>query len=740
MSYEPEDWLITFDDFKDKDGKPFRDGRPFGDGTEMALRVKDGKYPWDKGCIVEPLVGGYLTMKAIRESFETIINEAINSGIPFGQERGHVYIAGWRLNANRDMSENFDPDEDYSLRTAFGLIRRMMEKGIKVRILLWMPPDPYLVDPFEEHIKAHIYLAKLVQSLNDQLKYNYNLTDDIGVVFLDSRLAERCASTASHHQKFIVIRGLQTHVAFCGGVDLAYTRRDFPDYNGDWQSGSGIPKHYEQVGYPNKLSEGQMGSDLPKIYESYGNKRHIWHDQHLKLHGPIVSTLENIFRIRWSIPTLKNDFHYILKVHEDGEEVPINKFGSIISSSETAFKEEDVFKEFDMTNKVDIAFDNYYKSGSLEVWSQGKRLMHSFSPKSGYVWITSTYAPSILRPLDLFKIKRITVKYKKDIIQPLSEVKTIAEISSSNTSIVQPWQTIPLRERALGNYANLTSDLSGTLTKVPYMRGEFSIMAGISKACLNASQMVFIVDQYFWSVPYANLLAKRLKSDSDNKLHVIIILPPYSDQLTKLNATYQHDLRRRALLPLNDPQIRQRVRVYALWKDKVNGGKGIYCHAKVQLFDDALLICGSSNINRRSYTVDTELTCAIMNKQLVQNHYRTLWNYLFNNNETNDQDFIPFPAISFTEENWGSRLFNEFYDASQHGIGIRTKIFLDPWMNNSVMPDGTLRINLVNTNPFVDINNPSGLDKAVGEPIPTITLFDIVKRIEGEKSDSMRRQ
>jgi phosphatidylserine/phosphatidylglycerophosphate/cardiolipin synthase-like enzyme len=41
-------------------------------------------------------------------------------------------------------------------------------------------------------------------------------------------------------------------------------------------------------------------------------------------------------------------------------------------------------------------------------------------------------------------------------------------------------------------------------------------------------------------------------------------------------------------------------------------GTPIYVHAKVCVVDDVWLTCGSDNFNRRSWTSDSELTCAVV--------------------------------------------------------------------------------------------------------------------------------
>jgi hypothetical protein len=331
---------------------------------------------------------------------------------------------------------------------------------------------------------------------------------------------------------------------------------------------------------------------------------------------------------------------------------------------------------------------------------------------------------------------RITVQYKKIAIAPLEEPQPVDKITDGRSAIVQPWQTIPLRETALGNYGKITPDSEGKGPTVPYMRGEFSVMAGLNKPCMRAKQMILIFDQYFWSVPYAKLLAFELASR--NSLHLIIVLPPISDQLYAMNARCQHYLRKRALLELDKDGIRGRVRVYSLWKDRSeeDGGRGVYCHAKVQLFDDALLVCGSSNLNWRSYTVDTELTCAVMNRRVVQDHYKSLWEYLFSR---------PFPTdITFAEDElWGKKLFEKFHEAHSQTQDPEPKTYLDPWRIGWVqLPNNAKRSNILPEAErwLIGINSPSGLNLAVGRPVKTTNLRDIVERIEGPGSEAFRKQ
>ena len=94
-------WLLGWND------PSGTDGRPWGTGTQVALRAQHNHPPWDAGCQVEPLIGGYATMSAIREALKVTIaaaGHAAAAGAAIG-ERGLVYLADWRINALRDLSD-----------------------------------------------------------------------------------------------------------------------------------------------------------------------------------------------------------------------------------------------------------------------------------------------------------------------------------------------------------------------------------------------------------------------------------------------------------------------------------------------------------------------------------------------------------------------------------------------------------------------------------------------------------
>ena len=197
---DPKQWFLQF--------SPAGDGRPWGDWTAMAKRQAAKADPWDAGCLVTPLVGGFWAMSAMRNALEKAINNAKRSSLPAGQ-KGHVYITGWRLNALRDLSEtnpwktsDWGPASYPSVtdQTAIGLILRMMQEGIKVRVLIWLPPAGWVADKIAgmaAHREDHIYIAHTIQKENENLvatKPEFAAADPIGVCALAAIASTICSS------------------------------------------------------------------------------------------------------------------------------------------------------------------------------------------------------------------------------------------------------------------------------------------------------------------------------------------------------------------------------------------------------------------------------------------------------------------------------------------------------------------------------------------------------------------
>ncbi len=142
----------------------------------------------------------------------------------------------------------------------------------------------------------------------------------------------------------------------------------------------------------------------------------------------------------------------------------------------------------------------------------------------------------------------------------------------------------------------------------PFARdGERSVARSYEKAFARASRLVYLEDQYLWSVRAADLLSKALRRSPE--LRLIAVIPMLPDQDGRLS-TPPNLVSRGKVLELLRKAGGDRVAVYGLENHQ---GTPVYVHAKVCAIDDEWVTVGSDNLNRRSWTHDSEVTCAVVN-------------------------------------------------------------------------------------------------------------------------------
>ena len=129
----------------------------------------------------------------------------------------------------------------------------------------------------------------------------------------------------------------------------------------------------------------------------------------------------------------------------------------------------------------------------------------------------------------------------------------------------------------------------------PFARGgERSVARGYSKALARADELVYIEDQYLWSVDVARAFVENLQRSPE--LRVIAVLPQVPDQAGRLSRVPEQ-LGRLKALRLLQRAGGDRVAVYGL---ENHAGTPVYVHAKVCVMDDCWATIGSDNFNRRS--------------------------------------------------------------------------------------------------------------------------------------------
>ncbi|OZC52988.1 phospholipase [Rhodococcus sp. RS1C4] len=140
-------------------------------------------------------------------------------------------------------------------------------------------------------------------------------------------------------------------------------------------------------------------------------------------------------------------------------------------------------------------------------------------------------------------------------------------------------------------------------------QGEFSAARAYAKVLRRARELVYVEDQYLWSVDVARVFAAALRRSQD--LRLVIVVPKHLDDdsaITIPSALLGHS----AALDVIRDAGGDRVLVLDLENDR---GIPVYVHSKVCIVDDVWAAVGSDNFNRRSWTHDSELTAAIVDDE-----------------------------------------------------------------------------------------------------------------------------
>ncbi len=137
-------------------------------------------------------------------------------------------------------------------------------------------------------------------------------------------------------------------------------------------------------------------------------------------------------------------------------------------------------------------------------------------------------------------------------------------------------------------------------------QGERSIARAYEKAFALARSFIYLEDQYLWSEPVARGIAVALRRSP--QLRLIAVVPRYPDDDGHIDGP-PNRLGQITALTLLREAAPDRVSVFDL---ENASGVPVYVHAKVCIVDDVWLTCGSDNFNRRSWTNDSELTCAVI--------------------------------------------------------------------------------------------------------------------------------
>ena len=138
--------------------------------------------------------------------------------------------------------------------------------------------------------------------------------------------------------------------------------------------------------------------------------------------------------------------------------------------------------------------------------------------------------------------------------------------------------------------------------------GERSVARAYNRAISRAHRLIYVEDQYFWSTGIISCFAQALSADQN--LHLIAVIPHFPDQDGRFSQPPNLVGRQQAV---NEVRAAggDRVAIYGI---ENHAGTPVYVHAKVCVVDDVWASVGSDNVNRRSWTHDSELSCAVIDR------------------------------------------------------------------------------------------------------------------------------
>ncbi|MBM9838762.1 phospholipase [Rhodococcus hoagii] len=144
----------------------------------------------------------------------------------------------------------------------------------------------------------------------------------------------------------------------------------------------------------------------------------------------------------------------------------------------------------------------------------------------------------------------------------------------------------------------------------PFAReGERSAAKAYAKVLHRARTLVYVEDQYLWSVDVARVFAEALRREPE--LRLVAVVPKHLDDdspITIPSALLGHSSALETIRAAGG----DRVLVLDLENDR---GIPVYVHSKVCVVDDTWAAVGSDNFNRRSWTHDSELTAAVVDAE-----------------------------------------------------------------------------------------------------------------------------
>ena len=199
-----------------------------------------------------------------------------------------LMFAGWRMSNDQLL----DPRIVHGRLTGTSLIDAITSaarRGCSVKALLFNVPGTEAPGPFRFwHAKDNYEFAQMVSAAG-------------GEVVLDSRLAPVPAS--AHHQKFVlsISKNSERNVAYLGGIDVCLDRWDRSAHDA--------------------APERQRDFVRAGVVESHTPSQPGWHDLQVRVQGPAIDQIWQVFKERWN-DRRPGNHHPLLARYRGGTPLP----------------------------------------------------------------------------------------------------------------------------------------------------------------------------------------------------------------------------------------------------------------------------------------------------------------------------------------------------------------------------------------------------------------------------------
>jgi len=149
-------------------------------------------------------------------------------------------------------------------------------------------------------------------------------------------------------------------------------------------------------------------------------------------------------------------------------------------------------------------------------------------------------------------------------------------------------------------------------------QGDFRILESYMRALRSAQTLIYLENQFLWSVQVVEILADKLRNPPNEDFRVVVLLPAKAN-----NGADTTRGQLGVLAEADQGQGRFLAATIAARSGALSGP--LYVHAKIGIVDDAWLTIGSANLNDHSFFNDSEMNVVLCDPILARETRLRLW-------------------------------------------------------------------------------------------------------------------